>query len=1028
MNTRRTIFGCLLTTQLLPTLLIAQQIPHFIEKLTTSAGLSSNTITDITQDDQGFLWIATTDGLNRFDGTEITQFYHQDDSHSLPHNFIYCIKRLPGNYLAIGTEGGLGFYDGHTGLFQNFYYRSDSAMAPFNNSILNMETDADGNLWAISKNCIFVFDPLRRLKKLIPSGFTHTLATRNRINFVEKIWPLTDGDMLLYLHDGWRIYSKKTGLLTDSASSPRLKQLTFLHLLDSTPSHPAGYISSRLFKVFDKFFLLLHRDSLFLFDETGRRRNACHFPYDRYPYVSWSQRIAPIDSTRILLLFHNYGLAILSIDWRNKTPVLDSLSTPLLCDQKYNTVLCDRQNNWWLATSRVGLQKIVPSRQCFTGVTLLDNSSHRTIKYEANSFSRYGRTLWVATYGDGFFAIDPSTHHQQQHRLLNTGIPTWTDFIWNVRQIDKDTLWVGTQVGMFWYCLTTRTNGRLPPFPGKPPALDEVSVTTQFRDSHGLVWMGLGKGNGLCCFDSARHRFDYYPGNSEKGYPLRYPLSIAEDTKGDLWMTGDASNSLVKWHRDSGLFTVIPLPSAVRIHIGPLNGIVIDHDSVFWLSSLTRGLVRFVPSTGSLSVYGHENGLANSYTGSLFKDSTGRIWMMTEGGLACFNPRTESFLNYTEDNGLPVTCLTAEFFYDPLTGRLYNGGHGGFFYFLPGGIDPYGRPPRPMITSISVNGNQRIPDPDSTAEFHSQENDISIRYAAVDLTDGHTTRYAWRLLGADTAWVMADRQRQINFSRLAPGKYTFLVRAATGNGVWNPVPAAFSFRIYPPFTQTPGFYTLLFLAIASLAWLLYRYRRRQTQRSRQIRSEISRNLHDEVGANLTNISLSSLLARRQLHNDEAVSQLLERIYQDSQQVSESMRDIVWSIDPNIETLGEALPRMLHYASGLLEAKDIGLEAAVAPEVEQLKLNMHQRRDIYLIFKEAVNNMARHSKASSARIRFDLDGHALQMTVQDNGSGFDTLAHAGHNGLRNMQERASRHQWKLNIRSSPLHGTTITLKT
>lgn len=107
MNARRTIFRCLLTCCLLPCQTLAQQIPHFIEKLTTSEGLSSNTITDITQDDQGFLWIATTDGLNRFDGTEITQFYHNDDSQSLPHNFIYCIRRLPGNYLAIGTEGGL---------------------------------------------------------------------------------------------------------------------------------------------------------------------------------------------------------------------------------------------------------------------------------------------------------------------------------------------------------------------------------------------------------------------------------------------------------------------------------------------------------------------------------------------------------------------------------------------------------------------------------------------------------------------------------------------------------------------------------------------------------------------------------------------------------------------------------------------------------------------------------------------------------------------------------------------------------
>ena len=770
MNTRRTISCCLLTFQFLPCPVFAQQIPHFVEKLTTAEGLSSNAITDITQDDQGFLWIATTDGLNRFDGTEITQFYHQDDSHSLPHNFIYCLKRLPGNYLAIGTEGGLSFYDGHTGLFQNFYSRSTGGMDPYNNAILALETDAYGDLWAISKNCIFLFDRMRKLKKLIPSGFTQTHATQSRVNFAEKIWPLSSGDMLVYLHNGWRIYSKKTGVLTDTATSAHLKELTFLHLLDSTPPQPGGYVSSHLFRIFDRFFLVLHHDSLLLYDESGRQRSICRFPYNRYPYVSWTQRFIPIDSSRMLLLFHHYGLAILSIGWRNKAPMLDSLSSPLLVDQKYNTALRDRQGNWWLATIRDGLRKIVPTRQCFTGIALLDHSSHAAIKYEVSSFSRYGRTLWVATYGDGFFGIDTNTHRQQQFRLKNTGVATWTDFIWNIRQISADTLWIGTQAGMFWYCRSSRTNGRLPPYPGKPPALDEVAITTQFRDSHGLVWMGLGKGNGLCCFDSARHHFSYYPGNTEQGYPLRYPLYIAEDRKGDLWMTSDASNCLVQWRRASGHFTVIPLPSTVQKHIGPLNGIIIDRDSVLWLSSLTRGLVRFVPSTRSIAVYGHENGLANSYTGSLFQDSTGRIWMMTEGGLACFNPPTETFRNYTTDNGLPVTYLTAIFYYDALTRRLYSGGHGGFFHFSPAGIDTYGATPRPMITSVSVNGNQRIPDTDSTVGFSAQENDITIRYAAVDLTDGRSIRYAWRLLGADTGWVMADKQRQINFSRLAPGR------------------------------------------------------------------------------------------------------------------------------------------------------------------------------------------------------------------------------------------------------------------
>lgn len=1023
------IISCLLTCQLLPAFLVAQPIPHFIEQLTTEEGLSSNTITDITQDDQGFLWIATPDGLNRFDGTDITQYYHRNNSNSLPHNYIYCLKKLPGNYLAIGTQGGLSFYNGNDGIFHNFYYQSNNGLDPYNNTIIGLESDANGNLWALSRSCIFIFDPQRHLKKVIPSDFTAARAVHERVSFAEKIWPLSDGDVLLYLHNDWCLYSQQTGSLADAVHSPRLQQLAFLKDLDLPVSRRqpfSSFAASHLFKVFDKYFLALRGNHLMLFDEYGRDCGRCPFPYNKYPYILWSQQIAPIDSGKVLFLFHNYGLATLSFSWRGQRPILDSLSPQFLSDHEYKTALRDLQGNWWLATTRDGLQKIVPARQCFTGSPLIDRSSHRPIRYEAISFSRAARRLWVATYGDGFFSIDLTTYRQQQYRLRNTGNDTWANFVWNLRQVNADTLWIGTQAGLFWYSLSSRSNGRLPAYPGKPLALDETAITTQFRDSHGLIWMGLGKGSGLCCFDSARRSFRYYPANSADGYPLRYPTGIAESKAGDLWLTNDASNDLVRWQRSSGHFTIVSLPAAAQRHIGPLNGIGIEGDSVLWLASVTCGLLKFNPATLSLAVYGHEKGLPSSHTGSLFEDSTGSIWLVTDGGLACLRRNTERFINYTAGNGLPMTCLTADFFYDTATRLLYNGGHGGYFCFRPAEINPGGRPPRTLITSVLVNGKPRMPGNNGAASFPAQENDITIRYAAVDLTDAASIRYAYRLTGVDTGWVMADRQRQINFSHLAPGSYTFLVRAAASNGIWSQYPAGFSFRINPPFTQTGWFYALLFLASGSVAWLLYRYRLGQLRRARQIRSEISRNLHDEVGANLTNISLSSLLAQKQLHNEAAVGQLLERIYQDSQQVSESMREIVWSINPDIDTLGEALPRMVHYASILLEARGIELEAVVAPDVERLKLNMQERHDVYLIFKEAVNNMARHSKATRALIHFHLSGRFLIMTVHDNGSGFDTHSPGWQNGLKNMQERARQHQWQLEISSGPRHGTTITL--
>ncbi len=228
--------------------------------------------------------------------------------------------------------------------------------------------------------------------------------------------------------------------------------------------------------------------------------------------------------------------------------------------------------------------------------------------------------------------------------------------------------------------------------------------------------------------------------------------------------------------------------------------------------------------------------------------------------------------------------------------------------------------------------------------------------------------------------------------------------------------------------QTIWFYILLLVIAVSIVYIFYRFRLQQLMQTELVRSEISKNLHDEVGSNLTNISLSSLLAQKQLQNKEALNKLLQRIYEDSQTVSEAMREIVWSINPKIDTLGEALPRMLRYASELLEANGIELHAEIAPEAEQLKLNMKERHDVYLIFKEAINNIAKHSKAKIAQVKIYLANNRFAMKINDDGKGFDMNTSFISNGLKNMKERALLHKWNLQLQSQNNSGTTILLNT
>ncbi|RYY31120.1 MAG: hypothetical protein EOO04_02385 [Chitinophagaceae bacterium] len=432
-----------------------------------------------------------------------------------------------------------------------------------------------------------------------------------------------------------------------------------------------------------------------------------------------------------------------------------------------------------------------------------------------------------------------------------------------------------------------------------------------------------------------------------------------------------------------------------------------------------------------MTIYGHEKGLVNSHVISIHKDKFERLWLATDAGLSCFDIRTQRFVNYTTRDGVPANYISGNFYYDSSSQQLYNGSKGLIFCFNPNELNPVYVPQKTLITGINVNGNY-FETRSVSNNFSSKQNDISIHYTAVDLVNGAATNYGYQLLNKkisneDTAWIMVGRQRQINFSRLAPGSYIFRVCAWMNNKICIDQSATFSFTVQPHFTQTSWFYILLVLGTGLFFYGMYRFHMRQIKQTEQVRSEISRNLHDEVGSTLTNISLGSLLAQKQLQPDSPVIRILDRIYQDSQSVSQTMREIVWSINPRVDTLSEALPRMLHYASEMLEAMNIELEAEIAPGIEQIKLSMYKRRDLYLIFKEAVNNLAKHSKADRVRVSFQLERHTLIMTISDNGTGFDLHVGACGNGLKNMRDRARNHHWQLAIQSYPAEGTSIRLK-
>lgn len=587
-----------------------------------------------------------------------------------------------------------------------------------------------------------------------------------------------------------------------------------------------------------------------------------------------------------------------------------------------------------------------------------------------------------------------------------------------------DTLWLGTQRGLLWYNLKTEKLGRLEQH--HPKIMDSVAITTQFTDSHGLVWMGLGVGYGLCVYNKNNKSFQLFP-NAPGAYPFRYPIGIVEDNNSNLWFISDATAQLVKWDRKENRFQAVIIPEFVGKIFNSTGNLFLDASKgLIWYGVNNVGLVCYNIQTAKLKTFGIDAGLNSTYINDVKPDDYGNLWITTLQGISSFNTYTEQFINYYDRDGLITGYSCTALQYDSISGQMLVGGWGTVFYFSPRNLGIKKDPLRARLTDVKINNNQYLLSTDEPLNLSWKENDISLAFTAINLTNGEDNLYSYKLGPDNAEWVDLGHQRQIRFASLTPDTYTFTVKAARRDGQWSPFTESIHFTIRPPFVKTIWFYLLTFLTIAGLFNAWYRYRLMNMLKMQKIRTRISKDLHDDIGSRLTNISMMSQLAIQHERTVPGQGNLLEKIQEESQAISHSLREIVWNIDPENDTFEEIMPRMLHFATGILENKNIEVLASLI-ELKDIKLNMDQRRDLFLIFKETIHNIVRHSGARQVFLSTRKEKNLLIIRIVDDGRGFDIRTISYGNGLQNMKHRAQKHHWDLQVISQPDEGTQVILE-
>jgi signal transduction histidine kinase len=304
---------------------------------------------------------------------------------------------------------------------------------------------------------------------------------------------------------------------------------------------------------------------------------------------------------------------------------------------------------------------------------------------------------------------------------------------------------------------------------------------------------------------------------------------------------------------------------------------------------------------------------------------------------------------------------------------------------------------------------------------------LRIDFVGLGFGPGEHLQYQYRLQGVDRDWSPPTDQRSVIYGRLSSGTYRFQVRAVNNEGSTSPAPASVGFLILPPVWLSWWFLSAAALATCGLAYAAHRYRVRQLLAIERVRTRIASDLHDDIGSSLSQVSILSELVRQRLNTDDPrVAQPLGEIAAVSNEMVAALSDIVWAINPRHDRLGDLAARMRRFALDVLASRGIDLRFNADASAERQRTSSDFRRQVYLIFKEAVNNAARHAACTEAQVQLHVFKGRLELSVTDNGRGFEVFATNNGNGLTSMQRRAAGLGGRLELRSEPGTGAAVML--
>jgi ligand-binding sensor domain-containing protein/signal transduction histidine kinase len=1004
----------------------AEQLP--IKTYTTADGLARDAINCIVRDSRGFLWFGTPEGISRFDGYKFTN-YTTDDG--LPHRSVRHVLETRSGIIWIATGNGVCRLNPTGSRPQNpetstlnsqsairnssepmfvIYYPGESESARSVNVLIE---DHTGAIWCGTGDGIY------RLEQA---------GDQVKFQFVDLGMPSETGDDRLIES----ILEDRRGALWVGTRGSGLYR--------RWPDGAVEHYTTR-------HGLAGNRVSALLEDRDGRLWVAtigglCLLVSNPTANLAVVDRVYTtkngLANNWINVLFQSADGKV----WVGSDGLTEFIPTAKESDQKFRTYTTahglsdraiqalaeDRDGDLWIGTESGGAMKLV--RNGFTTFSEVDGLG-------------YNRVSAIYQNQVGELCVDDSRHFinrfdGNRFTAIRPNFPgSITYFGWGwyqwVLQDHAGEWWVPTGQGL---CRFPRVNGvedlahtRLKALYTTRDGLITDDVFRLFEDTRGDIWIGTistSIPSGLSRWERVTETFHRYLGTDELPASI-WATAFCEDASGNLWI-GTGGTGLARYR--AGRFTVFT--TADELPANWIAGLYRDHSGRLWIAT-SDGVGRIDDPSADhprFVTYTATNGLSSNQTWCITEDQWGHIYIGTGRGVDRLNPETGQINHYTAADGLARGYPVAAF--RDSQGALWFGTLQGLSRFLPE-PDRSPSPPPVFISGLRVAGalypvSELGETNVSKLTLGPGENQIQIDFVGLSFATGESLQYQYKLEGADRDWSALSDQRTVNYASLSSGSYRFVVRAINALGIMSESPATVTFTVLPPIWRRWWFLALAALLIGVAAYAGYRYRVARLIELERVRTRIATDLHDDIGANLSLIAMASEVVRMQSRKDDSQTrESLSLISDTSRELVDAMGDIVWAVNPSKDHLSDLTKKMRRFASDVFSARNIAFRFHAPGDEQDIKLGADTRREVFLIFKESVNNIARHSQCSEAAIQFQARGGWLALTLSDDGKGFNMAEASEGSGLESMRKRAARLGGKLDIVSNDAKGTMVTLQ-